>query len=270
MQKNKLQKISPKGELSPTVLITGGAVRIGKEIALELAKNGYNIAIHYAKSKTSAENLQKEIQQKYNNIKVEIFAGDFQKNNIATKIFTDVWQKMGGINLLINNAALFEYDNPENTNTISINKHINVNLIIPVLLAQNFYIKAKKLSKTNQNFCIINILDQKLFAINPDYFSYTLAKSALQSATLMMAQQFAPQIRVCGIAPGLTLPSPIMDHSKFARAQKLSLTGNSGTPQSIAHTVLFLAQNRHITGEIIKVDGGQSLIGLARDVAFTV
>lgn len=260
-----------KKQDNKVALITGGAVRIGSVIASTLAQAGYNLAIHYASSHKLAITLKKQLTKKYP-IRIETFQENFSKKLIDSEsksLINQVFTTFGNLDLLVNNAAVFEYDNPSSFTVQKLEKHLAINLAVPIFLGQNFYQKIiTKAHKNKPDYCIINILDHKLFALNPDYFSYTLAKSALFNATKMQAIQFAPHIRVCGVAPGLTLPSKLMDEQIFTHGKKVSLTGDSGNPEDIAQGVLFLGQNRSITGEIIRIDGGQSYMRLTRDVYY--
>ena len=114
----------------------------------------------------------------------------------------------------------------------------------------------------------MNLLDQKLFNLNPDFLSYTLSKAALQSATTMLAQALAPKVRVVGVAPGITLVSGDQSEAEFQRAHKVTPLGRSSTPDDIAHAVRFVIEAQAMTGTTLLVDGGQHLIPLQRDVMF--
>ena len=143
------------------------------------------------------------------------------------------------------------------------------NTAAAVVLAQGLHrLKKSNTTPTAAAACVINLLDQKLWNPNPDYFSYTLSKAALESATTMLAQALAPLVRVCGVAPGVTLLSGDMSDQEFDRAHRMTPLQRSSTPQDIAHSVRFLLQSPAVTGTTLLVDGGQHLQGQSRDVMF--
>jgi NAD(P)-dependent dehydrogenase (short-subunit alcohol dehydrogenase family) len=137
-----------------------------------------------------------------------------------------------------------------------------------VLLARALHGHLLQRDAVNGNGCVVNLLDQKLANPNPDYFSYTLSKAALAEATVMLAQALAPQLRVCGVSPGVTLLSGPMDEAEFAAAHRLTPLQRSSTPDDIAGAVRFLLECPAITGHTLLVDGGQHLLGQPRDVLF--
>jgi len=167
---------------------------------------------------------------------------------------------------VVNNASVFEVDTAADFSLAHLDHHMHINLAAPVLLAQALYAATPK----NQQSCVINILDQKILNLNPDFFSYTLSKVALQCATTTLAQALAPTVRVVGLAPGTTLPSVHQDDNNFAKTHQLAALEQSSTPQDIADAVHYLASARAVTGTILAVDGGQHLIPLARDVMYVV
>jgi NAD(P)-dependent dehydrogenase (short-subunit alcohol dehydrogenase family) len=142
---------------------------------------------------------------------------------------------------------------------------MHANLAAPILLAQALHAA----TPDEQQAVIINLLDQKLFNLNPDFLSYTISKAALQTATVMLAQSLAPKLRVVGLAPGITLVSGDQTPEGFAQAHTKTPLGKSSTPDDIANAVCYLAQARAITGTTLVVDGGQHLISMQRDVMFT-
>jgi NAD(P)-dependent dehydrogenase (short-subunit alcohol dehydrogenase family) len=144
-------------------------------------------------------------------------------------------------------------------------RHWRANVAPAVLLAQALH---AHLQGSERVGCVVNLLDQKLWNPNPDYFSYTLSKAALQSATVMLAQSLAPQVRVCGVAPGVTLVSGPMTADEFTQAHGMTPLQRSSTPQDIARAVCFLIESPAITGTTLMVDGGQHLLSQPRDVLF--
>ena len=144
-------------------------------------------------------------------------------------------------------------------------KHWHANVAPAVLLAQALH---EHLSGRGATGCVVNLSDQKLWNPNPDYFSYTLSKAALEAATVMLAQALAPQLRVCGVAPGVTLASGPMTEGEFEQARALTPLKRSSTPEDVARTVRFLLESPAITGTTLLVDGGQHLQPQPRDVLF--
>jgi NAD(P)-dependent dehydrogenase (short-subunit alcohol dehydrogenase family) len=165
---------------------------------------------------------------------------------------------------VVNNASLFEHDSAADFSVARLDAHMHVNLAAPVLLAQALH----DATPVGAQSIVINLLDQKLFNLNPDFLSYTLSKAALHSATTILAQALAPKVRVVGIAPGITLPSGAQTAEGFGNAHGVTPLGRSSTPDDIAATVCFVVESPAITGTTILVDGGQHLIPLQRDVMF--
>lgn len=244
-----------------TALITGAAKRLGKAMALALAAEGWDIALHYHHSEAEALQTAAEIQALGR--RCELFRLDLQAANAGTELMQAAISKMGEVQLLINNAALFEYDSAAQFSPECLQQHLGSNLIAPLQLSQA--LAAQK--PQSPPAVVINMLDQKLWGYNPDFFSYTLCKAALKSATIMMAQGLAPHVRVVGVAPGLTLPSHLQNADDFERTHKLSLLGQSSNTADVCRTVLYVVNTPSITGSFIVVDGGQHLLGLQRDVS---
>ncbi len=246
------------------VLITGAAKRIGQTVALEMAKAGWDIAIHYGKSKLEA--LETISQIKALGRQAIALQADLEKEADVEQLIPQCIDQLGLPHCIVNNASLFEYDNPSTVDYQQIVKNCSVNLAAPLVLSKAYF---EKLSGTPlQKGLIIHILDQKLSNLNPDYFSYTLSKSALDAAVKMQAMYFAPRLRVMGIAPGITLTSGDQSSVGFSQAHQEVLLGQSSTPKDIAQAVLFLNQAQAMTGDVIYVDGGQHLQSSARDVMF--
>jgi NAD(P)-dependent dehydrogenase (short-subunit alcohol dehydrogenase family) len=235
------------------LLITGGATRIGKEIAIHFSKKGWNIAIHYFKSSAEAEILKKKIEK--NLVKVALIKADLRNAKQVEKIIPNAKKKLGTINCLINNAALFEKDDIADFNIKGWNDHLNINLLAPTILIKEFARQAQNKYTSN----IINIVDQRVFNLTPFFMSYTLSKSALYTLTKTMAMRLAPSIKVNGIAPGPTIKNKRQTNEHFVKQAKSTLLKKSVGIQDICDTVEFLIKNDSITGEVIAVDSGQNL-----------
>ena len=235
------------------ILITGAATRIGKAIAIHFAKKKWNIALHYFKSSLKAKNLKKIIE--LNGVKVTLIKADLKNINQVEKIIPIVKKKLGTIDCLVNNAALFEKDDISDFTIKSWNDHLNINLLAPTILIKKFAKQSSK--KTTSN--IINIIDQRVFNLTPVFMSYTLSKSALYTLTKTMAMRLGPNIKVNGIAPGPTIKSKRQSTKHFNNQARLTLLKKAVDPIDICDTVDFLVNNNSITGQIIAVDSGQNL-----------
>jgi NAD(P)-dependent dehydrogenase (short-subunit alcohol dehydrogenase family) len=235
------------------LLITGGSTRIGREIALYFSKKGWNIAIHYFKSSSEAKNLKKTIEQ--NSVKVVLIKADLKNKKQVEKIIPNAVKKLGKIDCLVNNAALFEKDDILNFTDKSWSDHLNVNLLAPAVLIKDFAKQASKKKSSN----IINIVDQRVFSLTPIFTSYTLSKSALYTLTKTMAMRLAPNIKVNGIAPGPTIKSKRQSKSHFNKQARSTLLKKPVGLKDICDTVEFFIKNNSITGQVIAVDSGQNL-----------
>ncbi|MGG4775465.1 SDR family oxidoreductase [Paenalcaligenes sp. Me52] len=244
------------------VLITGGAQRLGKAMALRFARQGWDIALHYHRSHKQALQTAAEIEALGR--RCALVQGDLSDAQDRKDIFTRSVEQLGQLDAIINNASLFEYDNASQFSAELLNQHLGPNLVAPIELAQQLQQHIQPHHPQRQGV-VINLLDQKLWGYNPDFFSYTLCKAALQSATTMLAQGLAPYVRVVGLAPGLTMPSHLQSEDDFARTHALAPLGRASTPDDIANAALMLAENPSITGSSLVVDGGQHLMGLQRD-----
>ena len=241
------------------IIITGGATRIGAAIAKSLAGYEVDITIHYNKSKNLANKLKKELEDLGSSC--YLIKADLNNSYQVLRLIRDAFNKMRGLDCLINNASVFENDNLTNFNDKSFSKHMNVNLKAPVLLTQNF----KKYVKKNCGN-IINIIDQRIEKLTPFFLSYTLSKSALGTLTITSAMKLAPNIRVNAISPGPTLKNKRQSESHFEKQWKSVLLKRKVDLENICETVKFLLKNDNITGEIINVDSGQRLAWLTPDI----
>ena len=241
------------------ILITGGATRIGAAIAKSLADFETSITIHYNKSKTNALKLKKELEGLGS--EVYLLKADLNNFKQTQKLLPLAFNKMKGLNCLINNASLFENDNLQNFTEKSFTKHLNINLKAPSILIQNF----KKLLK-NSDGNIINVIDQRVEKLTPYFFSYTLSKSSLVTLTKTAAMRLAPNIRVNGISPGPTLKNSRQSESHFKKQWKSILLKKKVRLKSICDGVKFLMRNENITGEIINIDSGQRLAWNTPDI----
>ena len=248
--------------LPKTALITGAAKRLGKYIALEMARQGWNIVVHYGQSASEAEETANEIRKL--GATAITMQCDLADETAVRKLLPQAIAKIGSVSCVVNSASLFEYDDATSFTQAKLDAHMQANLAAPILLAQALH------ASTPEGACsaVINLLDQKLFNLNPDFLSYTLSKAGLHTATTVLAQALAPKVRVVGLAPGLTMVSGDQTEQGFAKAHTQTPLGKSSNPDDIAQAVCYLAQAQAITGTTLLVDGGQHLIPMQRDVMF--
>ncbi len=245
-------------ESRPVALVTGGARRIGRAIALELARHGWSVAVHYRGSGAEARETVGQLRQQ--GARAEAFAADLADEAQCQALVPTVLERFGALQAVVNNASLFEYDDVASFSVRSMERHWRANTAPAVLLARALHQAG--------GGCVVNLLDQKLWNPNPDYLSYTLSKAALEAATTLLAQALAPTLRVCGVAPGVTLLSGAMSGSEFEGAHTMTPLERSSTPEDVARAVRFLLESPAITGTTLLVDGGQHLQAQARDVMF--
>jgi NAD(P)-dependent dehydrogenase (short-subunit alcohol dehydrogenase family) len=242
-------------------LVTGGAHRIGRTIVLALARAGYAVAVHARRSRNEAETLCDEIAR--GGGVARMLLADLADHDAATRLVPQACEAVGRLTLLVNNANEFAYDEVGKLERDSFDRQIAVGLRAPIFLAQAFAAQASDDGMAS----IINLLDQRVYRQMPRFFSYGLAKSALYVATGMLAQALAPKVRVNGVAPGPTLPSPMQSKEDFARQCSALPLQRGPNPDGIAEAVLYLARAGGVTGETIAVDGGQHLSWLTPDEA---
>jgi NAD(P)-dependent dehydrogenase (short-subunit alcohol dehydrogenase family) len=235
-----------------TALITGASRRIGAVIALALARAGYAVVLHANSSREDAERLAAAIVGAGG--RASVVLADFADHE-AVRRLVPAAAAFGQLTLLVNNAGEFEPDDIETLSPARFQRALAVNLTAPLFLSQAFAAQAP----AGVDASIVNILDQRVLKPTPRFFSYTLSKSALYTATGTLAQALAPKLRVNAVAPGPTLPSPRQTDVQFAaQAESLPLQRGPG-PDDIAAAVLYLAQAKYVTGVTLPVDGGQHL-----------
>jgi NAD(P)-dependent dehydrogenase (short-subunit alcohol dehydrogenase family) len=244
-------------------LVTGGAQRIGAAIARALARAGYAVAIHCHRSRRAAEELCSEIAK--NGGKAGVVAADLSDHAEVAALIAAAVEVVGPLTVLVNNAGEFEVDAFGELDRARFDRQFAVNLRAPLFLARDFAAQARDESDPS----IINVVDQRVFRLTPRFFSYTLTKGALHTATTTLAQALAPRIRVNAVAPGPTLPSPRQDAQAFAQQAALVPLGRGPRPEEIAHAVLYLAGARSVTGVTIAVDGGQHVAWQTPDATGT-
>ncbi len=243
-------------------LVTGAARRIGRTIALALARDGWDVAVHYGSSRDEALSTVREIEALGR--RAVAVQGDLAVEAEVRHLLASATVALGPVTCVVNNASLFEHDDIATFSADQLVRAMRTNVVAPVLLAQALHAQLAD----GMNGVVINLLDQKLANPNPDFLSYTLSKAALQEATTLLAMALAPKVRVVGVAPGLTLISGDQSAEGFERAHALTPLGRSSTPADIAQAVVYLARAPAVTGTTLLVDGGQHLVPSARDVMF--
>jgi NAD(P)-dependent dehydrogenase (short-subunit alcohol dehydrogenase family) len=246
----------------PVALVTGAAHRIGREIALALARDGYDVAVHYGHSRAGALATAAEIRK--TGRRACAVKRDLAMESAVNSLLEQCAGELGEVTCVVNSASLFEHDTALNFDPARLTRHMSVNVAAPVLLARQLYARIVD----GRQGVVINLLDQKLWNPNPDFLSYTLSKAALCSATELLARELAPKLRVVGIAPGITLPAPGQSVRNFEQVSQLTSLGYPSSPQDIAQAVVYLARATAVTGTTLLVDGGQHLIPSERDVMF--
>ena len=249
--------------MAQLALVTGGAVRIGKAVALRLAGEGYDIALQFRNSSAEAEAAAAAIRAK--GARAECFRADLTKDEDVAALIPAVNATLGCASCLVNNASHFADDRLPALTPQGWDAHMAINLKAPVFLAQAFAAQLPADRCGN----VINIIDQRVLRPNPQFFSYTVSKSALWAATKTMAQALAPRIRVNAIGPGPALGSIYQTPDDFERENRSTLLGRGTTPDEIAKTVLLILGTPAMTGQMIALDGGQHLLWQTPDIRVT-
>ncbi len=236
------------------VLITGAARRIGRAIALDMAAHGWAVAIHCRNSKAQAQALCAEIGNSGGT--AAVFEADLADLKALDQLVTNCAETLGPPLCLINNASEFQLDSLQSTDEATWDTHLDINLKAPVFLAQAM---AKHLPK-GATGNIINIIDQRVWKLTPEFFSYTISKAGLWTATRTLAQGLAPHIRVNAIGPGPVLRSVHQSDADFEAEQKSTLLNTGPSVDEIAAAVRFILSSPSMTGQMIALDGGQHLM----------
>ncbi|MBW6522217.1 SDR family oxidoreductase [Sphingomonas sp. RHCKR47] len=235
------------------VLVTGGAKRLGAAIARAIAAAGHEVVIHYGTSRAAAEALAMEVGG-------ATVSGDLADTEALPALFARA-AAAGPIDGLVNSASQFDYDAPDAIDAALAARLHAVNCVAPAVLAA-------ALAAQGREGAVVNLLDQKLANPNPDFFSYTLSKYALEGATTMLAQAFAPRVRVNAVSPGLTLPSGDQSAAEFDRVACANLLERPVGAAAVAAAVVYLLEAESVTGQNLFVDCGQRFLARDGDVMF--
>lgn len=236
-----------------TALVTGGSARVGRAICEGLAEAGYAIAVHYNSSATEADALVETLRKQ--SIDAVSIQADLSSTKDTSSLIDLANGELGPLGILVNNASLFEEDSFDIPDEDLWDKHFAVHVKAPALLTSAF---AKQVSEGEQGL-VVNIIDERVWKLTPNFASYTLSKSALWTATQTMAQNFAPHIRVNAIGPGPTLPSSRQTDSEFEKQLSTLPLKTAPDLSDFAKTILYFADMKSVTGQMIALDGGQHI-----------
>jgi hypothetical protein len=244
-------------------LVTGAAQRLGRAVALNLARHGWGVAIHYRHSSDEAKNVAAEARKLAGH--ATIVGADLDDPSERHALIGEATRAAGAsLSALVNCAAMFEHDTIDTLSEELLQRHIALNTFTPSLLAREF---AEALPEEERGV-VVNFLDFKLASPYPDHFSYTLSKYALAGATELLARALAPRVRVNAVAPGYVLPAPGQSEADYTRLHDDTPLARGPTPMDIAHAVRFLIENEAVTGQTIYVDGGRRFRSYERDMGF--
>jgi NAD(P)-dependent dehydrogenase (short-subunit alcohol dehydrogenase family) len=257
--------------MTKRVLITGGAHRLGAQLCETFAQAGWEVWCHYHRSAEAADTLCARVRAAGG--RIHAVQADLHDEAQRRRMMAGIVAQSGPLHALVNNASSFEPDAAASIDVDGARSQLEVNLVAPLALSSLMVQDQIALTGSDDEggtLCILHILDQKVFNLNPDYFSYTVTKLALERAVALQAQALAPDVRVCGVAPGLMYVSGPQSVENFERASRVNLMRRPTDPAQVAASCLFLAQNPCITGVTLTVDNGQHLVPLPRDVMFVV
>lgn len=256
-----LSKFVDHDNNKPPVLVTGAARRIGKAIALDMAKHGFPVIIHCNDSVIEAENVKKQIEDEGGS--AAIVQADLSVMDDVRHLLPEASKLFGPVGILINNASIFQNDQIGHLDEALWDRHFMVHVKAPVFLAESLM----QGLDPKQTGMIINIIDQRVLKLNPQFYSYTLSKSALWTATRTLAQALGPRIRVNAIAPGPTLPSERQDPADFDQQVDKVLLQRAPALAEFGQVIRTLWDLKSVTGQMICLDGGQHLAWETPDIA---
>jgi NAD(P)-dependent dehydrogenase (short-subunit alcohol dehydrogenase family) len=240
--------------MTGAALVTGAGQRIGRAIALELSRAGYAVALHCNKSRVRADELAAEILTTGGNAAVVV--ADLADMAAVARIVPQAAKAIGPLDVLVNNAAVFEMDTIETATPASWDRHLDINLKAPFFLSQAF---AAQLPKAAAEGNIVNLIDMRVWRLTPYFASYTVAKAGLWTLTQTLAMALAPRIRVNAIGPGPSMANQRQSEAQFARQVADTPLKRGAPPEEIASAVRFLLGARSMTGQMLALDGGQHL-----------
>lgn len=242
------------------VLVTGAAKRLGRAIALDLAQDGWDVALHYNTSEAEAEQTAADIRALGR--RVALLKADIADEAAMQALMGRAVGALGPVTALVNSASLFENDDWANASRAGWDRHMEVNLRAPFVLSQAF---AKALPEGLKG-AIVNLIDQRVLKPTPQFMTYSLSKAGLFWLNTTLAQALAPRIRVNAVGPGPTIINARQSEADFRRQRDATVLGTGAEPQDVCDAVRYLLGASAVTGQMIAVDGGQHLAWLTPDV----
>ncbi len=256
--------------MSGAALVTGGAKRLGRAMVLELAARGFDVAINYAASAEAAEALAEEVRAM--GVKAAAVQADLLDDDAVAGLVPAAAQALGRpLTVLVNNASIFEHDTIETATLESWERHSRSNLKAPVFLTQAFAAQCPKGARDANgepvaSGVVVNMIDQRVRKLTPEFMTYTLAKMGLWAFTQTAAQGLAPDIRVNGIGPGPTMQGGRQTAEHFAAQRAATILGRGASPEEICRALAFILDSPGLTGQLLCIDGGQHLAWATPDV----
>jgi NAD(P)-dependent dehydrogenase (short-subunit alcohol dehydrogenase family) len=238
---------------SRAALVTGAARRIGRAIALDLAADGWAVAVHYRNSRSEAEDVVAEIEQLGG--RAAALQADLEREEETERLVPEAASRLGPLTCLVNNASVFERDEALDATRASWDRHMEANLRAPFVLSQAF---ARQL-RDDASGTVINLLDSRVWNLTPHFMSYTVSKVGLWTLTQTLALALAPRIRVNGIGPGPTIPNERQSEDHFRRHWESVPLQRRTLPEEICRAVRFILASHSLTGQMIALDGGEHL-----------
>lgn len=249
--------VDPRG----VALVTGGARRLGRAMALYLAGRGHDVAVHYDRSEDEAARTVAMAREL--GVRAQVFRADLLDEDATAALVPQVAQAMGRLSVLVNNASIFEYDNIRSATAESWNRHLGSNLRAPFQLIQAFAAQAAPAGVHEDEpvatALVVNMVDQRVLKPTPEFMTYSLAKAGLWSLTRTAAQALAPAIRVNAIGPGPTLIGARQPAEHYAAQRAATILGRGADPADVTAALGYLLDAKAVTGQLICVDGGQHL-----------
>ncbi len=252
------------------MLVTGAGKRIGRGIALAFAQQGWNVGVHHGRSEREAHETVAQIEALGR--RAVALKADLAVEAEVARLVPACVEAFGALQCVVNCASRFDEDTAADFGYAKLLQMTAVNLAAPLTLARALHEATPDAAEADesQRAVVINVLDQKLYNMNPDYLSYTLTKAALDTATVALAQALGPKLRVVGLAPGLTLISAGQTPASFEAAHRVTPLKRSSTVDDVAEAACYLASANGVTGTTLVVDGGQHLVPSPRDVMYMI
>ncbi len=252
-----------------TALVTGAGKRLGRAMALYLARRGHDVAVHHASSADEAEAVAAEIRAMGR--RAQTFRADLLIEAETQALIPAVTKALGPLTVLVNNASIFEYDRIDTATRQSWDRHIESNLRAPYVLTQGFAAQCPPATTDESGEplaqgLIVNMIDQRILKLTPEFSTYTIAKMGLWALTRTAAQGLAPHVRVNAIGPGPTLQGARQSAHHFARQRSATVLGRGANPSDITAALGFFLDSPGVTGQFLAIDGGQHLAWQTPDV----